>query len=87
VTKRPGKLAQPSPPTGRPMTGRIVRILRGQGHGFIRAKDGREVFFHRGDVPAGTFNDLAVDAHVEFDVIEDHLTGPRATNVRQKLSR
>lgn len=58
---------------GRWMTGRIGRIIRGQGHGFIRAEDGREVFFHRSEVPA-SFNNIAVDDHVASEVIEDHVT-------------
>lgn len=68
---------------GHPTTGRIARIVRGQGHGFIRAADDREVFFHRSDQPENTFNDLNVDDHVAFEVLEDTLTGPRATKVRK----
>ena len=32
---------------GQRMTGRIVGILYGHGHGFIRARDHRQLFFHR----------------------------------------
>jgi cold shock CspA family protein len=59
-------------------TGRIVRIVRGQGHGFIRAKDGGEVFFHRSDVPNDTFNDLTVGDHVTFERVTDVVSGARA---------
>ena len=31
------------------MTGRIVRIMSGQGQGYIRLEDGRDVFFDRRD--------------------------------------
>lgn len=72
---------------GRVMTGRIVRIVRGQGHGFIRDEAGRTVFFHRSDVPKARFNDLAVDDHIACEVIEDDVTGPRALNVRKKRRR
>jgi cold shock CspA family protein len=67
--------AKPSKPdpSGRPTTGRIVRIVRGQGHAFIRAADGREVFFHRSDVMEGTFNALAVGDVVAFELIEDQV--------------
>jgi cold shock CspA family protein len=68
---------------GHATTGRITRIARGQGHGFIRAADDREVFFHRSDQPENTFNDLTVDDRVAFEVLEDTLTGPRATKVRK----
>ena len=74
-------------PHGRPTTGRITRIVRGQGHGFIRAKDDREVFFHRSDVPDNTFNDLTVNDQVGFEVLEDRVTGPRATKVRKSRQR
>ena len=63
---------------GEPITGRIVRIARGQGTGFIRAKDGGEVFFHRSDVPEGTFNDLAVGDEVTFERVTDAVSGARA---------
>jgi cold shock CspA family protein len=72
---------------GRPTTGRITRIVCGQGHGFIRASDGREVFFHRSDVSDYTFNDLTVDDRVGFEVLEDAVTGPRATKVRKTRRR
>jgi cold shock CspA family protein len=68
---------------GRATTGRITRIARGHGHGFIRAADDREVFFHRSDLPDNTFNDLTVDDRVAFEVLEDTVTGPRATKVRK----
>jgi cold shock CspA family protein len=72
---------------GRTTTGRIARIVRGQGHGFIRAADDRDVFFHRSDLPDNAFNDLAVDDHVAFDVLEDAVTGPRAAKVRKTRRR
>jgi len=64
---------------GRRMTGRIARMLYGQSHGFIRADDGREVFFHRKDAVA--FNSLSVKDRVAFEVIEDTIAGPRAVRV------
>ena len=74
-----------SPPEvhGEPMTGRIVRIVRGQGTGFIRAKDGGEVFFHRGNVPDGTFNDLTVGDHVTFERVADAISGARALYLKK----
>jgi cold shock CspA family protein len=66
---------------GRPMTGRVTRILYGQGFGFIRVDERRDVFFHRKDVFGGTFNELVVDDHVALELVEDALTGPRAVRV------
>ena len=66
---------------GRPMMGRVTRILYGQGFGFIRVDERRDVFFHRKDVFGGTFNDLAVDDRVALELVEDALTGPRAVRV------
>jgi cold shock CspA family protein len=83
ATRLPGKLNQPLPPTGRPACGQIVRIHSGQSHGFIRADDSREVFFHRTDTAWGTFNQLLVGDKVAFELIEDRCSGPRATRVRR----
>jgi cold shock CspA family protein len=66
---------------GEPTTGRIARILYGQGFGYIRVDERRDVFFHRKDVAGGKFNELAVDDRVALELIEDALTGPRAVRV------
>jgi cold shock CspA family protein len=68
---------------GHRMTGRVVRILHGQSHGFIRAEDNRQLFFHRSDVLFALFNALAVRDRVAFEVIEDNIAGPRAVNVKR----
>ena len=82
ATARPGKPNQPLPPSGRPTSGRIIRIHAGQSHGFIRDAESREVFFHRSDTTFGTFNKLIVGDKVAFELIEDRVSGPRATGVR-----
>ena len=65
------------------MTGRILRIVRGgQGHGFIRDTDGREVFFGRADLLGIPFSDLAVAHPVAFELIEDRVSGTRGIHVR-----
>ena len=61
-----------------------MRVARGQGHAFIRVAGGREVFFHRSDVTEGTFHALAVGDVVAFELIEDRVSGPRATRVRKR---
>jgi cold shock CspA family protein len=81
--------------TGRPderrgtaNSGRIVTLFIGQGHGFIRLRSGREVFFHRSDVHDGTsFNAFAVGDAVTFELLEDHISGPRALRIEQQRSR
>ena len=71
---------------GESAIGRVVRVLTGQGHGFVRLRDDREVFFHRSDVCDGTaFNDLQVGDTVAFELFEDSVSGARA--LRVKLSR
>ncbi len=62
-------------------TGRIVRVLYGQSYGLIRIAGRRDVFFHRKDVRAGLFNNLAIGDRVVFELIEDPLTGPRGVRV------
>jgi len=71
------------------MTGRIVNILVGQGHGFIRLSNDREVYFHRADLREDTaFNDLKVGNIVKFELLEDSVSGARALRVtQQKRSR
>lgn len=70
--------------TGTPATGTIVRLLVGQGHGYIRLADRRDIYFHRGDLVEGTpFNEFAVGDRLAFEVLEDRFSGPRALGVRR----
>jgi hypothetical protein len=72
------------PRTGTPATGTIVRLLIGQGHGYIRLADGREIYFHRGDLTEGTpFNECVVGDRLSFEVLEDRFSGPRALSVKR----
>ncbi len=89
TAKRPGKPSRPDDRRGTPAAGRIVNILVGQCHGFIRLPDEREVFFHRGDLQEGTaFNDLRIGDTVTFELLEDAVSGARALRViRKKRSR
>jgi cold shock CspA family protein len=73
---------------GVPGTGRIVTLFIGQGHGFIRMANQREVFFHRSDVAEGaSFNDFEVGDAVRFELLEDHVSGPRAVQVMRRPPR
>ncbi len=89
VTKRSTKPSRPHDPGGTPATGRIVKIQTGQGHGYIRLPNEREVYFHRADLQEGTaFNELRVGEAVKFDLLDDAVSGARAVRVvRQKRSR
>jgi cold shock CspA family protein len=65
------------------MTGTIKSLIADRGYGFIRSADGRDVFFHRGLLPAWDFDRLGVGALVRFR--EDSSCwspkGPRAAAV------
>jgi cold shock CspA family protein len=66
-------------------TGRIVKLLVGQGHGYIRVSGDRDVYFHRADLHEGvSFNDLAVDEAVTFELLEDAVSGARAVQVKRR---
>jgi cold shock CspA family protein len=63
-------------------------LFVGQGHGFIRLTDDRQVFFHRSDVREGTsFNEFAVGDAVTFELFEDRVSGPRALRVERRNPR
>ena len=62
-------------------TGKIKKLIRERGFGFINATDGKEVFFHQSGLAEGTtFDALTGEEEVEFE-IEDSPKGPRAINV------
>ena len=63
------------------MKGTIKRLIRDRGFGFIRAEDGREIFFHRSALEEIDFDALEEGNSVEFDV-EKGPKGPRAVNIR-----
>lgn len=62
-------------------TGKIKKIIRDRGFGFISDTDGREVFFHQGGLVGVNFTDLKEGQDVEFEV-ETTEKGPRAVDVR-----
>ena len=82
MMKRPNKPSRPNDFRGKPVTGRIARILVGQGHGFIRMPNAREVYFHRSDLQQDTaFNDFQIGDLVKFELFEDSVSGARALRV------
>ena len=63
-------------------TGRVAKLLIGQGYGFIRLDNERDIFFHRADLQEGTvFNDLRTGDAVTFELFEDSVSGARALYV------
>lgn len=51
---------------------------------FIRAKDGREIFFHKSGLQGVDFNDLFEGDTMEFDIEKDRRGHrPRGVNVRR----
>lgn len=61
--------------------GRVARLFREAGYGFLETIDGREVYFHRNSVLGDRFTSLEVGATVEF-VEEAGEKGPQASTVR-----
>jgi len=68
-------------PTGPKTRGRIKKMVRDRGFGFIRGDDGKEVFFHRSGLNAGDYDSLNEGDSVEY-VVQEGPRGARAENVR-----
>jgi CspA family cold shock protein len=61
-------------------TGKIKKLVRDRGFGFISDTDGNEVFFHQSSLVDVTFDALNEEQEVNFE-IEKSPKGPRAVNV------
>jgi len=61
--------------------GKIKKLVRDRGFGFISDVDGRELFFHQTSLIDAQFDTMKEDQPVEFEV-EKSPKGPRAINVR-----
>jgi CspA family cold shock protein len=68
-------------PSGPKAKGRIKKMVRDRGFGFIRGDDGREVFFHRSGLTGADYDALSEGDAVEY-VIQEGPRGPRAEHVR-----
>jgi len=63
-------------------TGKIKKLVRDRGFGFISDTDGREVFFHQSSLTAEIkFDALSEEQNVTFE-IENSPKGPRAVDIR-----
>ncbi|MBI5144529.1 MAG: cold shock domain-containing protein [Candidatus Omnitrophica bacterium] len=61
--------------------GKIKKLVRDRGFGFIDDTDGREIFFHQSSLIDVTFAALGEDQQVEFEV-EKSDKGPRAIKIQ-----
>jgi CspA family cold shock protein len=66
------------------MQGKIKRVVRDRGFGFIRSSDGQEVFFHRSSLQQMDFDGLKEGDAVEFEVVQGE-KGTRVRNVRPRF--
>ena len=81
--KRPGAVTQA--PAGPKCKGKIKKMVRDRGFGFIRGDDGKEVFFHRSGLNAAEYDGLNEGDSVEY-VVQEGPRGSRAENVKQAMS-
>jgi CspA family cold shock protein len=80
---RARRLAGPTPaPSGPRSKGRIKKMVRDRGFGFIRGDDGKEVFFHRSGMNGSDYDSISEGDTVEY-VIQEGPRGARAEHVRQ----
>jgi len=64
------------------LKGKIKRMIRDRGFGFIEAEDGKEIFFHQTGLVEVDFDELKEGDEVEFET-EQSPKGARATNVKR----
>jgi len=62
--------------------GKVKRIIRERGFGFVSAEDGREIFFHRNELQNVDFDGLMEGDQLEFDVVKGQ-KGPAAANIKK----
>ncbi|MCB1195444.1 cold shock domain-containing protein [bacterium] len=60
--------------------GKIKKIIREKGFGFIETQEGRDVFFHKNALVDMNFETLNLGEEVQFEIEKTH-KGPRAINV------
>lgn len=68
-------------PSGPRVRGRIKKLVRERGFGFVRGDDGKEVFFHRSGLGSTDYDSLSEGDVVEY-VVQEGPRGARAENVR-----
>jgi CspA family cold shock protein len=83
--RRRGAASAPQAPTGPKCKGKIKKMVRDRGFGFIRGDDGKEVFFHRSGLNAADYDVLSEGDTVEY-VVQEGPRGARAENVKQAVA-
>jgi CspA family cold shock protein len=78
-SKPPAKAAVA--PTGPKSRGKIKKMVRDRGFGFIRGEDGKEVFFHRSGMNGTDYDAMDEGQTVEY-VIQEGPRGARAEYVK-----
>jgi cold shock protein len=68
-------------PTGPKSRGKIKKMVRDRGFGFIRGEDGKEVFFHRSGMNGSDYDSMDEGQTVEY-VIQEGPRGARAEYVK-----
>lgn len=68
---------------GSQQTGKVKRILRNKGFGFITDTDGKQIFFHQTAVIQGRFEQMREGQSVSF-TIKHTPKGPNAINIRSQ---
>jgi len=63
-----------------PPHGRVVKVFKDEGYGFLEDDDGREIYFHRNSVLDGAFPRVEVGTEVRF-AEEPGEKGPQASSV------
>ena len=63
------------------VTGRIKRLVRDRGFGFITMDDGSNIFFHQSGLQGASFESLREGQRVSFD-LEQGQKGPRAVHMQ-----
>ncbi|CAG1007829.1 Cold shock-like protein CspJ [Myxococcaceae bacterium] len=79
--RRPAAPATARVAAGPKSRGRVKKMVRERGFGFIRGEDGKEVFFHRSGLNGGEYDTLSEGDVVEY-VVQEGPRGPRAEGVR-----
>ena len=84
-SKKGGRARRPASPSASPsgpkVKGKIKKLVRERGFGFVRGDDGREVFFHRSGLGPSDYDSLSEGDVVEY-VVQEGPRGARAENVR-----
>ena len=63
------------------VVGKIYRIVKDKGFGFLRTEDGHDWFFHRSEIRNTTFDTLVEGMEAEFLPVPAAPKGPRAPEI------